>query len=100
MEQLNLQNIRVDFKKLECSSRYEDVIYNIPFESLAGIDDLTVDQYGEGAEPRIYTEHGQDGDFNITNMAIIATEHPELYQQLRDTRLEIENEIRNQLEQQ
>lgn len=116
MEQLNLQSIRVDFLKKECTSRYEDKIYFIPNYLLGILDDLkpqfesafnlqieqavvqlTVDQYGEGADPRIWTKHGEEEGHQFTNMVVISTDHPLLMEELRATRVIIEAEITNQI---
>ena len=112
---MELQNIRVEFTTEKIMSRYQDNTYIIDwavvpnmatlkteFETAFSltIEDavvqLTADQYGYDAEPRVWTKHGED-EFNLTNLTTIETEQPTLYAELQAARLLIEAEITAQI---
>ena len=116
MENLDLDNILVDFTSSKIASLYNDVLYNIPFISNLNtlkaefetyfavvveraVVQLKEAQYGVGANPRIvsvYVENGRDKS-QTTALALIAAWQPTFYQALRDARAEIETEITSQI---
>jgi len=116
MENLDLDNIVVDFNTSEISSLYNGVFYSIPFISNLttlkaefetyfnvvverAVVQLKEAQYGVGAEARIvavYQVENRDVS-QIVNLTIIATEQPTFYAALQATRAEIEAEITAQI---
>jgi hypothetical protein len=114
MGQLDLQNISVDYTNEKVMVYYQNTLFDVPyfaqlttlkaeFETAYKLvfDSVSVQLTQEQhlSEPRIVLVESENLNVHIKTLVEVATTTPELYTEIQAARVEIENEIRNQLEQ-
>lgn len=107
---MNLQNIAIDFDENKVTSLFEDKHYTVDvFENVQIVEQSFKDSYGVDftkvivqlsedqhmCEPRILCQTENSTEF-ITIQDVV-TNHPELFSDLRNIRVLIEEQVSNQL---